>query len=473
LLRGTAAVLLTAVLVWFGTGLQPWWPLPWLAAVPVLLFAPGARGWQAAVTAFLAWLLGSFNVWNYYQSALEIPSVVVALMLMAQPLVFTLDVLLFRYLVRRGAPFRALTAFPALWVCFEHMQAVTSAHGTAGSLAYTQLEFLPVLQLASVTGYLGLSFVVMLVAAAIALVIHLRLQAGSQALRIAAVTATVLAALFSFGIARLRQVDSIATVRVGLAASDAPGHLGVASAGAPTIALLEDYFPTIRKLAVDGAKFIVLPEKLGVVTEHTRAESDSLLRTLADESGAQIVVGVVGGTSRVERNEARIYSPRNQPESYYKQHLLPAFEGRFAPGNAISTLKTPVGAAGVAICKDLDFARPSRGYGEAGAGLLLVPAWDFTVDRWSHGHMAVMRGVEYGFSVARSAKQGLLTISDNRGRIIAEKASDAAPMTSLLADVPARSSRTFFQYAGDWLAIVSAALLIWALTAAIRTPKSS
>ena len=48
---------------------------------------------------------------------------------------------------------------------------------------------------------------------------------------------------------------------------------------------------------------------------------------------------------------------------------------------------------------------------------MLVPAWDFNLDRAWHGHIAVMRGVEDGFSVSRAAKDGFLTVSNNRGTI--------------------------------------------------------
>jgi apolipoprotein N-acyltransferase len=37
--------------------------------------------------------------------------------------------------------------------------------------------------------------------------------------------------------------------------------------------------------------------------------------------------------------------------------------------------------------------------------------------------MAVLRAVENGFALARSARNGLLTLSDNRGRILAETAT--------------------------------------------------
>ena len=96
----------------------------------------------------------------------------------------------------------------------------------------------------------------------------------------------------------------------------------------------------------------------------------------------------------------------------------------------------------------MDFTPLSRQYGEAGTGLMLVPAWDFDLDRWLHGHMAVMRGVESGFSIARAAKQGYLTVSDDRGRILAETRSDAAPFATLIADVPAVHNTTLYRPAG-------------------------
>ncbi|HEX3759004.1 MAG TPA: hypothetical protein VHW23_09875 [Kofleriaceae bacterium] len=109
--------------------------------------------------------------------------------------------------------------------------------------------------------------------------------------------------------------------------------------------------------------------------------------------------------------------------------MLPPFELRFEPGHALSLVSQPAGTWGIQICKDMDFAAPSRDNGRAGAAVMLVPAWDLVVDRFLHGHMAVMRGV------VRAAKQGYLTVSDSRGRILAETTSDAAPFATPVASV--------------------------------------
>jgi apolipoprotein N-acyltransferase len=84
--------------------------------------------------------------------------------------------------------------------------------------------------------------------------------------------------------------------------------------------------------------------------------------------------------------------------------------------------------------------------------LLLVPAWDFVNDGWLHSRMAVLRGVEGGYAVARGATHGLLTVSDARGRILAERSSSDSPDVLLAAIVPVGPGGTFYSHTGDWFA---------------------
>jgi apolipoprotein N-acyltransferase len=106
----------------------------------------------------------------------------------------------------------------------------------------------------------------------------------------------------------------------------------------------------------------------------------------------------------------------------------------------------------------MDFTPLSRQYGKAGAGLMLVPGWDFNIDRSWHGHMAIMRAVESGFGMVRAAKNGYLTVVDNRGRVLAEARSDSAPFATLVADVPDVHDTTIYLLLGDWFAWVSMAI---------------
>jgi apolipoprotein N-acyltransferase len=166
-----------------------------------------------------------------------------------------------------------------------------------------------------------------------------------------------------------------------------------------------------------------------------------------------------------------VFSPPGELRAIYeKHHMLPPFESDMVVGAERSILNEPSGKLGVAICKDMDFPLLSREYGNDGVGLLIVSAWDFIVDGWLHSRMAVMRGVESGFSIARSAKDGRLTLSDNRGRVLAEKPSSAAAFATLLGAVPVRHDSTLYARWGDWFSwLATAALIAIVLNVAIRT----
>jgi apolipoprotein N-acyltransferase len=101
---------------------------------------------------------------------------------------------------------------------------------------------------------------------------------------------------------------------------------------------------------------------------------------------------------------------------------------------------------------------------------MLVPAWDFHADGWLHARMAVMRGVEGGYAVVRAASNGVLTVSDARGRVLATRPNGGTTYASVIADVPMGTGSTPYLRTGDafaWLA----ALLGIALVLSSVTPS--
>jgi apolipoprotein N-acyltransferase len=451
----------TAVLVYFGNGLAPRWALMWFAPLPVLLFALGRPAWQAGFIAAGAWLAGGLNLWSYFRDL----GLAVAWFLYfgMAALVFAAGVVLMRALVRRGAVWSAWLALPAIWVSFEYLRNLLWAHGSATCIAYSQLNFLPFLQQASLTGPLGMGFVLMLFPAGLALSIHLWHSARRQAIAVLGSTLGIVAAVLVFGAARLAIPQPGPLVKVGLVASDV--SQGVAQSNAATERLFEEYAQPAQELAARGAQVVVLPEILGVITDPDVPRADVIFQGIADQTGAVVVAGMEHVAGTLKENEARIYAPGVAVRSYDKEHLLPPFENIFTPGTSRTFFEASGKAVGrtwgVAICKDLDFTEPARGYGGAGVGLLMAPAGDFRMDGFWHGHIAVMRAVEDGFSLVRSARRGLLTVADNRGRIVAETVSNAAPFSTLLTTVTAGHNGTLFLLLGDWFGWGAIALLLF------------
>ena len=174
------------------------------------------------------------------------------------------------------------------------------------------------------------------------------------------------------------------------------------------------------------------------------------------------------------RNQERLYSPGGELiATYNKHHMLPPFESQFTPDTKRTVLDQPSGKWGVEICKDMDFSRLSREYSQDGIGMMIVSASDFVSDGWLHGRMAVLRGVEGGFSVARSANLGILTATDDRGRLIAEQDTIMGPpFVTSIADVPVHHDATVFSRFGDWFAWLCMALFLMALLSSRRSKSS-
>jgi apolipoprotein N-acyltransferase len=454
------AVSATASLVWFGSGLYPLWPLMWLAALPVLLVASRTSWWSALAVAIGGWLLGSLNLWHYLTRVVDTPAGIALGICLGLSAIFAIAVLLHRMLVVRQRYWAATFAFPLFWAAAEFVISRVSVHGTGGSVAYTQLNFLSVLQLASVTGPWGITFVLMLLSSTIAVSVSLRTSSPRRAAWIAATGIGIIVLVVAYGALRLQMPTPRETMKVGLIASDPPVSPQVAEPGAAMTQLSNRYAVPAARLAKAGAQVIVLPEKIGVAEETDLGSVDARWQQLADRAQVQLVVGVVRTQGKLRYNEARWYSPATAERSYDKEHMLPPFESNLTPGTALQTLTSRAGEIGLAICKDMDFMSPARDYGRKGVGLMLVPAWDFDDDRVMHGHMAIMRGVEDGFAIARAAKRGYLTISDDRGRILAETTSDSAPFATLLAVVPTVHQPTVFLMLGDWFGWTSIVALL-------------
>jgi apolipoprotein N-acyltransferase len=446
---------ISAALFFLGTGLAPVWALTWLAAIPVLYVSLRVPGAEAFFIAVAAYTLGGLNEWSYSRTVL--PTWLVALILLGTGCIFGAAVLLFRSRIRQGKLWQAALIYPAFWVACEYITAVVSVHGTFGNISYSQMDFLPIVQIASVTGIWGISFSIFLFAATVAALLSSGQGSGKVPLALAAFL--FLGCVFGYGIWRLAATPkNSATVKVALIASDESENIH-ADTPAQTETILQRYAEQMKSLPAQGVQLIVMPEHSGPVTDASEQGFNTLLGQMARQTDAYVAVGIDRSTSSLTWNQGRLYAPDGSfLASYNKHHLLPHFENE-TPGIERTVITGPLGKWGMEICKDMDFPHLSRQYSRDGIGLLLVPAWDFVQDGWLHGRMAVLRGVESGFSIARSAKLGILTVTDDRGRVMAERNTLAVPFATVIATIPVHHDVTFYSHFGDWFAWLDLALL--------------
>jgi apolipoprotein N-acyltransferase len=78
------------------------------------------------------------------------------------------------------------------------------------------------------------------------------------------------------------------------------------------------------------------------------------------------------------------------------------------------------------------------------------------LDDWLHSRMAILRGVENGFSVVRNARMGRMTISDYRGEIFSESSSANGKESYLIGKIPwSTKVSTIYSFAGDWFGVLN------------------
>jgi apolipoprotein N-acyltransferase len=448
--------LAAALMFYLSQGTHNVWWQAWLAPLPILWLAYGpARGAIVAVSAFFAFALGQLYLVEVYFGQMPVSFLVTWLVLFGA--LFMLAVLAARLVWHRLPPYAALFAFPVFWTAFEYLVSLVSPHGTFGAIAYSQVSFPPALQIASLFGLYAISFLLSLFANAIAMLA--RGHKGPAALGIALAAASLV-----FGVIRLAEPQA-APIRVA-ALSDWRAAHPSSLKGDPVAVrqFVADFLGEVRDAAAKGARVVVTPET-GILIAPERQGMAAPLSRIAGAYKATLVIGSLG--IRPSRNVAMSYSPDGVIHQYDKRHLLYPFEARFTPGTSPGLLGQ---GRAVAICKDMDFpatlradALSAEAAGPDGIRIMAVPANDFVKDGWLHARMAVLRGVENGFSIVRSAFNGLETISDAQGRILARADTNHPGLTEIITDVPPGPGPTLYTSIGDifsWLMLlVSAALL--------------
>ena len=451
-----AAALAAGLPLYWVLGPQPLGWLAWWAPLPVLWLALRSSRRDAAWMTFLAAMLGLSSNVAYFRLLMPLPAVLAVILLKA--LLWLLVVLATRRLVLRYRSGWTVLAYPVLWVAIDTLMAALLPDGNWGSLAYSQADNVAILQLAALAGVPGLLFLLCLLPSALAL-----LLAGGRAYAPAAgATALLLVVAWAGGAWRVQGAPESGAPPAGLVAID--DFIGPATPPARAQAIWDQYARHVVQLAGQGARLVLLPEKIAVLTPAQADAVGQRFQALARSAGVWITVGIGVHDATGRRNLAWLFSPDGAaPVSYQKHHLAPP-ERDFLAASAYAVQPVAGQAMGLAICKDMHFAPLGQAYGAAGAQTMLVPAWDFQFDAWMGARMTVVRGVENGYGVLRAAREGVLTVSDAYGRVLAERASSSMPGSTLLAPLPAHPSvSTWAGWLGPlfgWLCVALGVILL-------------
>ncbi len=477
-----------------------WTFLCWIAFVPWLwaLLARRAGGWRTWLGDFAAgWLCGALwylgtCYWIFYAMRTHgglgraAASLVVGLFCLYLGLYHALFAGMVSWLRSRAFPLRwLLLAIPVLWTATELARSRVTAFPW-DLLGYTQLSNLPLARIATVTGVFGMSFVIMLVNAAIAGGILLR-RNGAVLLLAGGIAACVLQSG-----ALVQQSASVTNRTAVLVQEDLPLESEPWSAAyfdSVMAELANSSEPPNKNLQSGADHLIVWPESPAPFFLNDQ-RFVRWMDALAGDAHSWIIAGSLGVEGRDLQsqrlyNAAALISPDGHfVKRYDKIHLVPFGEyvpmmeylgfakdltmevGGFARGHDRQLLDAGPIRAGTFICYESVFPDEIRQFAKLGANVLV----NISNDGWfgeagaqeQHLRMARMRAVENRRWLLRVTNDGITAVVDPLGRItqtlpVHERAALLAKYA--LTDSPL----TFYTRHGDWFSYACAIIAIVAL----------
>jgi apolipoprotein N-acyltransferase len=455
-----AAAIVSGALFYVATALDPVWWAAWLAPIPLLVAAFRASQREVWLLSMLAGLLGGASTVGYFAGFIGVAGA--AVLLVVQALTGSAAVLVTRAYVLRSRHPLVTFVFPTLSAGVDLIMTVLGQGATAGRISYGQMDAAPVIQIASVAGTAGIAFTVSLFSALVAVAWYRR-GAIARPWLAYGLPAAVLTGVLGFGVLRLTGAAAAPTLAVGLAAISHP----VDRDSRIDTDLWARYAGLVSSLARQGARLVLLPEKSATLDPPAADALQRRLGQLAAENHLYLALAVDLTRGTHKENHEWLFAPDGDlTGDYVKEHLVIGFERQFLAGHDKVVATIDGHRVGLEICHDLDFPALSRAYASLGVSALLVPASDFRVDDQQHARAAMLRGVEDGFSIIRSAGWGLVSASDRYGRVTAFASDVGRPEASLVTEVRlAPASPTLYAHFGDvfgWLAVAaSAGLMLW------------
>jgi apolipoprotein N-acyltransferase len=450
----TAAVIILSGVLWYiSNGLRgDYWYLLWIAPLPVLLVAFNSSSKQIFFFSFIAYLIGRLSWFNYLvEVATWIPAIIFTI---ALPLIFACIMVLTRKMYIKSNSWYVVFTFPVFFTAFEWLMITFSPDGTAASIAYSQANVLPLIQIASVTGILGITFMSTFIPSAVVVAWHFR-QENIKLVPLTIISLFLIGSVFLFGFIRINNITESDKDTVGLVVLDEGSHKMGNLTFQDELEHVQNYALEIKKLSEQGAKLVVLPERAININKETDSASIYILSTCAKQNQVNIVAGYTNFKNEAARNSALAINEQGiVTMDYNKTHLVNGLEDNFVAGTRLGLFKYRSFLFGTAICKDLDFPDYIKQYARNKIVILCVPAWDFVVDDWLHSRMAILRSVENGFSMSRTARLGRLTICDPYGRVEAEVTCSNGKATRLIGQISLHGIDTFYTKHRDWFGSV-------------------
>jgi apolipoprotein N-acyltransferase len=398
------------------------------------------------------------------------------------------DRLLYRKL---DNPLLSTLVYPACLIVVQFLLSYIEQLGTVLNWTGSLFSMKPLIQLVSITGVWGPSFLVGWFASIVTTLWEERFDLRKVKLPAAVFSGVLVTVMLWGGIRMVFFAPVPGTVKVGSVVVGLPeDNLFYTYLDLPIATQLEqreryrqwsrqvqdELFAASERLIPSGIKILAWGSGNAVVFAEDEA---ALIRRLQDFARAHQVyffpsLLVLGDYSGPDRNRVLAIQPDGQI-------VYTHFKGRnpnagFYEGNTIETIDTPYGRIASPICFEMEFHRFIRQVGEKGVDILIVPGDEPSKDNAIvHTELSMLRCIENGCSMLRTTLEGLTMGMDYQGRVLSQMNYYVTlENRTLITELPITGVRTLYARWGDWFAYACAILLTALFALAIRrTVKGS
>jgi len=392
--------------------------LIWFALVPliyVLTITPykkknffGITYYEAPLIGVVFGLIFYFGTLHWIYNVFSLFGLLLLLVLCIYPYVFSF---LLNYTFRKFNKKYFILFLPLIfWTAIEYIKSEGWwLKFSWMNLGYSQHNFLPVLQSASLFGQYGITALIIFVNS---LIVYILINQDNKKIIFRSLSVLFLISLvvLSFGFTQLGK-EYTPNINVALIQDESS-----------EFSIYQDLISRIDQ----KVNFILLPEYS--LPEYLDENNDGLkqIKNITVKHNSYFIVGSKDSSENTEGvgyyNTAYIFNPNGEIlGKYYKMNPIQFFNDG-DPGKQYSVFETSFGKVGIFICYDMDYSYVARNIVKNGAELLFIPTYDAM--RWSelqhkqHSAMTSMRAVENGRFIARTATSGISQIIDPNGRIL-------------------------------------------------------
>ncbi len=509
------AAIVSGILLWTGFPPldQPF--LVWIGLAP-LLVAIGRR--SPGYSFLLSFLSGMIFFVGIFSWILEVPGYTFlhhGILDVYLSSYFGLFGLAFSLICRRRGMPTALFAAPFLWVSFEYIRSNLSFLALPwGLLAHSQYQNPLIIQIASLTGTYGITFLIVTVNSAIAAMAYALLgrqkkdkEEGLGGTKLVVVTAAIFL-VFSLIYGYLNTSKHIEGKEIKI--SVVQGNIEQKNKWDRKYArfIMKTYADLTREVSRDKPAMIVWPETATPRAINMDIRLSREVRGIANAAGTYLLLGSsqpqkfkVGDSKSIKYfNSAFLIPPeakKTKNQRYDKILLFPFGEylpykeiipwssinvpevGGYVTGKEFTVFEHPEFRFGVTICWENMFPDLVRQFVKAGAQLMINitnEAWfGKTAAPYQFLSMNIFRAVENRLFVIRCTNTGISCFIDPCGRVLGRvqnNGEDIFVRGYLTKEITISREKTLYTLYGDWFAyacmIVSFGFILLAIIRAAR-----